>query len=589
MFSKFADALSSRHGDVWANSFETILPYATGHKFPDQQSHTEIADGINALLWKQHGVKVCTHNSNTNPTKPGFVDLRCACHRVPSKPVSHHKKKETPKTRAGTTSKVCTCPFQIRLQRDVGTTVWKISKLNLTHQQHFPVPSPLRTTTLTADQLQMTSNWRDGHNMSSSTMMSLLRESGVIQTSKAVRKHTHTHTQTHTHTHTHTHTNTHTHTHTHAHSPARTHSSGILRCGGCFCIAYTSCDFFQVLAAVAKYNDTQDSKNDSHHLIQTLLSDSATISVVHFSVVSEVDGSSIGSVNVVRVPGMTQCVPMENDVLHQTLRDVGDFDPNWTCALDYSAGQSSDVKTAMPQAPIGFRLQFQCAVWVSTIDAFMIRRFPELLQIDATAKTNNRGVPTVYATGVDGNWQTILWGTSVLGLGEKTLCFRWLLSALSTIHGPSCQRNCLAISDGADVIIKPIAEARTSGVLGGDQGICSWHMIDHTYQNKVSCGADKAEKVHFHEPIVRTMYIIAHGSRDEAEALEGIQAVLVFIDAAITESKFDNSRMLKARQLVVAAKVELDPAFCLSVCLCLLVPVCVNHLREWAFLRVLCS
>lgn len=149
------------------------------------QSAADIKDTINRILWEPLGVYVTTFKSCVHSEYANFVDLRCHCHGQENGTRSHHPPGAKP-SRKGNTTKVCECPFRVRLERKDEKDPWYISHLNVNHEGHLPVAREARTTTLTPELEAQLASWRDNHNMPTTTMLSLLREAGVMQTSKQV-------------------------------------------------------------------------------------------------------------------------------------------------------------------------------------------------------------------------------------------------------------------------------------------------------------------------------------------------------------------------------------------------------------------
>jgi hypothetical protein len=176
------------------------------------------------------------------------------------------------------------------------------------------------------------------------------------------------------------------------------------------------------------------------------------------------------------------------------------------------------------------------------------------MQIDATAKTNNRGLPLVFVVGADGNWKTITWGAAILGPGEKEVCFDWVLRAIRFVHGGACDRNCLLVSDGAAQIFNCIDALIAEKEFGGVRGRCAWHCINQKYNNEVVAGADKEEKAAIHQPILRAMYVLAHQSVDDADVDEAFDAIYSFLDGHVKEGHYSLDRLQKARQVIHSAQ-----------------------------------
>jgi len=111
--------------------------------------------------------------------------------------------------------------------------------------------------------------------------------------------------------------------------------------------------------------------------------------------------------------------------------------------------------------------------WTTLTEIKLIRRFPEMLEIDPTFKTNKHNWPWCFLVGCNSDKKTLLWGSALLGTGELTLTFAWLLLGLSQVYGSVVmQAVALTTSDGDEKIYKPIDSAIKTKVLGGRRARC---------------------------------------------------------------------------------------------------------------------
>jgi hypothetical protein len=218
--------------------------------------------------------------------------------------------------------------------------------------------------------------------------------------------------------------------------------------------------------------------------------------------------------------------------------------------IRWYASQSSIDKAdiaVLPNPPAGCVFKFNSLFWVSIEEALVIRRYPWLLQIDPTAKTNRRNIPFVPCVGADGNWQTACWGNSLLGEGERNIGFTWILSAIQIVHGQVVyQAIALIGSDGDEKIIQSIDTAIANGELQGKRNRCLWHLHEQKYANEVEAHASKEEKEGVHTPVKHTISTIS----TLAETLEDIEQAFDSIRSHLNQYQIEH--LFQAQRISVS-------------------------------------
>jgi hypothetical protein len=128
---------------------------------------------------------------------------------------------------------------------------------------------------------------------------------------------------------------------------------------------------------------------------------------------------------------------------------------------------------------------FLAVVWMTPAERSIFRKFPFVVKIDVTFKTNVRGIPFLTMTGKtsDNEIFTIL---RCFVPNEQAWVFRWLLlHALPIILGKDLSRVQMIISDGDS---QEIAQINTMIELVMKQALrqrCGWHVIDRSWNRYV--------------------------------------------------------------------------------------------------------
>jgi hypothetical protein len=131
-----------------------------------------------------------------------------------------------------------------------------------------------------------------------------------------------------------------------------------------------------------------------------------------------------------------------------------------------------------PEAPPGLAWRLNHLLWTSVKEWRVVRRYPDLLELDPTSKTNGKNLVWVFIVGCNSNGETCVWAAVLLGTGELKANFRFILYALVNIYGSKVMRAvALPSSDGDSKITDPIDEFIASGMLGGNRCRCFWHVV----------------------------------------------------------------------------------------------------------------
>jgi hypothetical protein len=401
-------------------------PLKEGDRFRYLVCHTSILASLQADLLKQ-GVHITTRNSEVNRAKKGrpWVSFKCqACVGRNN----HHKKKpdtdtdtDVPNTdtdvpnskrRCARTKRVSACPFCLTIKKyseKDGRWYWKVHKLNTEHKGHETIK--WESHKFTDDEVAELASMKFKHGMSTSSMLSILRERMQIATSQNV---------------------------------------------------------LNKLRAFRK----EQTHNSSDELVKSICSDPDLIAAMRFRVVSKQTAQELGVLDLVRVPGYEFLFPTDEKQYYATqcsnIYSSADWAKNKSIFQALKNSTTNFTSSTLPVLHGNTHLQLDSIMWNTISQAKLINRFPELMQIDPTAKTNDRNVPMMFIAGADGNKNTILWSTSFLGRGEIKESFTWSLDALTSLYGvQTLLRVALSLSDGDIKITEPIDIKLAANLLGG--------------------------------------------------------------------------------------------------------------------------
>ena len=126
------------------------------------------------------------------------------------------------------------------------------------------------------------------------------------------------------------------------------------------------------------------------------------------------------------------------------------------------------------------QLQFFGCVWSSELSIINASLYPEILQVDTTAKTNAYNYPFFFLVGSNSNNKSENWLTGILP-NLKTGTFVWLFVKMLSLFVGSTTLKALevVISDGSMTQIAAINYAISSGIFWKDaiRLLCFWHAI----------------------------------------------------------------------------------------------------------------
>ncbi len=230
------------------------------------------------------------------------------------------------------------------------------------------------------------------------------------------------------------------------------------------------------------------------------------------------------------------------------------------CVRVVSEGDA-DTVSVLPTPPVGHRFQLDNLFWTTLQEVHAIRRTPEELQLDPTHKTNGRQLPWVFLVGKDSNGETILWGSSILGEGELTLNFAWLLdTALGAVYGASILLAVsLTVTDGDSKIFLPVRAAIELKQLGGVDARCFWHAVTKEYTATVLVGACADEK-DAHLPIQRAFNALRKLTESHQEIKDVLAACRRYIKSKQDDKAFSAERWAKALKFIEDL-AQLTPRF----------------------------
>jgi hypothetical protein len=128
---------------------------------------------------------------------------------------------------------------------------------------------------------------------------------------------------------------------------------------------------------------------------------------------------------------------------------------------------------------------FLAVIWMTLADRCIFRKFPYVVKIDITFKTNSRGIPFLSITGKtsDNEIFTIL---RCFVPNEQAWIFRWLLlHALPKILGKDMNRIQMIISDGDSQEIAQINNLIQLVMMQAIRQRCAWHIVDRSWDRYV--------------------------------------------------------------------------------------------------------
>jgi hypothetical protein len=319
----------------------------------------------------------------------------------------------------------------------------------------------------------------------------------------------------------------------------------------------------QIGNAMATFKRAQDrSQSDYHELLDRMSREPNTIIVVRLQALK--DGKSVGELELLRAPGQLQWLTV--GMLH--CEGTRQYRPEDGSLLDLSDTASGQDHTPLPDPPPGMRFVMDAVFWTTIEDAKVIVRNPDGMQLDPTAKAVNGGIPWCFIVGEDGNKKTCLWGTSLLGTGEKRRNFAWLLTVLLYVYGKAVMRRVkVTVTDGDDKIYEPIDDAIAAGQLGGLRARCLFHLFFQWYLKCILPGASEAERS-VHERVRVTITIVANDADDDkGEVEEAFSKIFEFLAELDSTGQYSGERIETMRQKLQVLKV-LDHPTATNLLLC---------------------
>jgi len=154
---------------------------------------------------------------------------------------------------------------------------------------------------------------------------------------------------------------------------------------------------------------------------------------------------------------------------------------------------ASEEKTSLHDAERYFRSQriLMGVAWISTAALDKIRRFPEVLSIDVTNKTNKEGRPLFKVQATDGDGKIFTVCTALLW-DKSREAFTWALrTALKKLVGERVLNvTATILSDGDGQEIDAIDAAIKDGpIVNATRKRCFWHLVHQALMKKFGNGS----------------------------------------------------------------------------------------------------
>jgi hypothetical protein len=191
-----------------------------------------------------------------------------------SKDQGHNRGKTCTANPRAAPIKIKCCDFGFRLTYAKKHSCWALTRFSASHHGHFPrqhIPHKLDPT----DGCNL-ANWRNVHGISTSALLSLLREQGKLVTTQQV---------------------------------------------------------FNALNGYAASHRKGSTESDT--LLQEMCRDSQTVMVVRFHIL-DASGANVGELDLLRIPGSKFLFPLKPDQMHDKCRNIHPFDASKAglCSLD---------------------------------------------------------------------------------------------------------------------------------------------------------------------------------------------------------------------------------------------------------------
>ena len=134
--------------------------------------------------------------------------------------------------------------------------------------------------------------------------------------------------------------------------------------------------------------------------------------------------------------------------------------------------------------------------WARNDDIAVLRKFPEVLHMDTTFKTNKEGRPLFNIVVKDSNNQLRTVFRCILPSEKQCIFDTILCSVLPNILGKeTCQRVQYIVTDGDSQEINAVQNACKNIFPNAVQNTCLWHMIIHGVNAKSKITNDRLTKV----------------------------------------------------------------------------------------------
>lgn len=278
------------------------------YQFPCDMGHTAIRDLINQSLAPQAVARITDSHHADASTRNGrgpYVTFRCGTYKQPNKPTSHTctSKAKAPAIERKS-RKTTGCQFKVTLRgyypdpANAGAPHgWQVTELQTMHSGHEP--RQFVSPPMSAELQQQVFVWRNDCEMNATNIIEMLQQQGIWRTSS------------------------------------------------------------DVSSLIKKIGRANSSGNDTEDLMKAICKDPDLFAVIRFDILRISTLHVVDSVDLVRVPGMSQLVPLGDSAWMRSLRGLHsetwgegqtmfDFIPNAS-----PSSHTTAVAARGPQAPAG--------------------------------------------------------------------------------------------------------------------------------------------------------------------------------------------------------------------------------------------
>jgi hypothetical protein len=127
-----------------------------------------------------------------------------------------------------------------------------------------------------------------------------------------------------------------------------------------------------------------------------------------------------------------------------------------------------------------------CAGWAEKEAIAQFKRFPEVIFMDTTGKSNNEGRPLLLTCGRD-NWGFAFVAARLFMPNKQGPFFRWFcMNAAPIILGKEAiSRVRLIITDGDSQEFEAVKQSTSAHFVNAVHGRCAYHIVQKTYETAI--------------------------------------------------------------------------------------------------------